>query len=55
MMLQIWRVVLIYEVLKSIRFSNRVMIPLYDIPVRSRMKINKESLLMIVLITLLSD
>ena len=51
MMLQIWRVVLIYEVLKSIHFSNCVMIPLYGTFIGSKIKIKSELSLKIISMT----
>lgn len=48
MMLQIWRVVLIYEVLKPIHFSNCVVLPLYGTFTGSKIKIKSELSLKII-------
>ena len=51
MMLQIWRVVLIYEVLRLIRFSNCVVLPLYSTFIGSEIKIKSELSLKIISMT----
>ena len=43
MMLHIWRVLRTCEVLKSIHFSNYVMLPLCDTSVLAQMEINQSS------------
>ena len=51
MMLQIWRILLIYEVLKPIRFSNCVVIPLHEPSIGSSIKVKSELSLKIISMT----